>query len=160
MNFSGQTKKGSKPLRSVGTVLLLMVALGGCSADMLPFSGGELEGEVRQAPDDWTEIAAVEVVQLETKGPEPYSVNIWVLGYSEHLHIFAGGSRANWVEHIEVDPNVRMKIGDHIYELVAEQVTDADEFEVFAQGWEAKYGRRPWNEDVNETYLFRLTTAL
>ena len=131
----------------------------GCSKDMLPFSGGMLEGEVSLAPADWTTVSSVEVAQLETKSPEPYSVNLWVIGHPEHLYIFAGGSRANWVDHIEANPHVRMKMGKEIYELVATQVTDADEFEIFAQGWKSKYGRRPWNDDVNETYLFRLTAA-
>ena len=142
--------------RVLGILAVLLVT--GCSSEMLPFSSGALEGgSVVPAPADWRGVAEREVVQLESQPSDPYSVNIWVLGEETHLYVFAGGTKANWIEHIEMDPNVRMKIGDSIYELVAERVTDADEFEHFAQGWEAKYGRRPWNEDVNDTYLMRLT---
>ncbi|NKB99955.1 MAG: DUF385 domain-containing protein [Pseudomonadales bacterium] len=142
------------------TVLLLCALLTGCSEENMPFSSGELTGVVTPAPADWTEIASVEVVQFETRAPDAYSVNLWVLGQGDRLYVFAGGSRSNWVEHIEVNPNVRMKIGAAIYELTASQVHDADEFEVFAQGWEAKYGNRPWNDDVSETYLLRLSPSM
>ena len=139
------------------SALIFAALLQGCSQEMLPFSSGQLEGTVVPGPEDWRPVAAREVVQLESQPSEPYSVNIWVLGEESHLYVFAGGTKANWIEHIEVDPNVRMKIGESIYELKAERVLDPDEFERFAQGWESKYGRRPWNEDVNDTYLMRLT---
>ena len=137
-------------------VLLLFVLLVGCAKENLPFSSGELTGVVTPPPADWTAIAADEVVQFETRAPDPYSVNLWVLGQGQRLYVFAGGSRSNWVEDIELNPNVRMKIGDASYELTAARVHDADEFETFAQGWQAKYGNRPWNDDVRETYLMRL----
>ena len=142
-------------MRYTSVVVLLMLA--GCSSGWLPFSSGELEGVPAQAPDDWTQVASKDIVQLETDVDEPYSVNIWVIGEPTHLYVFAGASRANWIEHMEQNPNVRMKIGDAIYELTGVRVTDADEFERFAQAWDAKYGRRPRNENVDETYLMRLT---
>ena len=144
-------------IRLVG-VLGVLAILSGCSEESLPFSSGALEeGTVVEAPTDWRPVAQREIVQLESQPTDPYSVNLWVIGEESHMYVFAGGTKANWVEHIEVDPNVRMKIGDSIYELVAERVLDVDEFEHFAQRWEEKYGRRPWNEDVNDTYLMRLT---
>ena len=75
---------------------------------------------------------------------------------SGFLHVFAGDNRANWVEDIEQNANVRLRAGNEIYELEAQRVSDADVFERFAQAWEAKYGSRPRNENVTETYLYRL----
>lgn len=144
-------------IRVIVTVLLLVLT-GACSEESMPFSGGALVGTLAAAPADWRTVTDREVIQLESQPADPYSVNLWVIGEESHLYVFAGGTKATWVEHIEVDPNVRMKIGDSIYELKAERVSDADEFERFAQSWEAKYGRRPWNEDVHDTYLMRLTT--
>jgi len=95
-------------------------------------------------------------VQLETNPSNPYSVNLWVIGNEDSLYIFAGDSETTWVQHIAANPNVRLKIGESIYELAATRVTDADEFEKFAQAWEAKYGNRPRNESVDETWLMRL----
>ncbi|MEM7097318.1 MAG: hypothetical protein AAF541_03590 [Pseudomonadota bacterium] len=144
--------------RSLFSMLVMGSLLtSGCSSGWLPFSSGQLEGVPTQAPADWTEVAAKEIIQLETNVDEPYSVNLWVIGEPTHLYVFAGASRAAWIEHIDKNPNIRMKIEDAIYDLVAERVTDAAEFERFAQSWEAKYGRRPRNENVDETYLMRLT---
>ena len=50
---------------------LLLVILTSCSADFIPFSGGALEGNLVTAPDDWTEVSAAEVIQLETN-PKPF----------------------------------------------------------------------------------------
>ena len=44
-----------------------------------------------------------------------------------------------------------------VFELRAERIRAPQHFERFAEAWEQKYGRRPMNESVEETYLFRLT---
>ncbi len=136
-------------------LLILVCSLAGC-ADMLPFSGGELEGTVVAAPADWSGVTLAEVVQFETRPQDPYSVNIWVVGDASQLYVFAGASRSNWVDHIAANADVRLRSGTTIYELGATRITDAAEFVRFADMWEAKYGRRPFNENVDETYLYRL----
>ena len=73
------------------------------------------------------------------------------------LAVFAGDNRSTWVENIDENPEVRLRAGELIYELSATRVTDADTFELFAQAWQVKYGNRPNNELVDETYLFKLT---
>ena len=57
---------------------------------------------------------------------------------------------------MEIDPNVRMGVDGRIYELKGTRVSDQDEFDRFADVYEAKYGNRPRNEDVTEAYLMRL----
>ncbi len=137
-------------------LLTAVLALAGCSG-YLPFAGGALEGEVHSLPASWTEVSQTKIVQLETNPAEPYSVNIWCVGEGEKLYVFAGDNKATWIEHMLVDPAVRLKIDERIYELRAQRVTDAEEFEWFAQQWDKKYGNRPRNEKVGETYLMRLT---
>ena len=61
-------------IRYAYVVFLLMLA--GCSSGWLPFSSGELEGVPAQAPDDWTQVASKDIVQLETDVDEPYSVDL------------------------------------------------------------------------------------
>ncbi|MFK7914000.1 MAG: hypothetical protein AB8B93_08805 [Pseudomonadales bacterium] len=136
--------------------MLVLLFLAGCSSDYLPFSGGALDGQNSPPPADWSVAASVKVVQLETRATEPYSVNIWVVTAASQLYVFAGANRATWIEHIEQNPQVRLQMGDHIYALVATRVTDPQEFMGFARAWEAKYGNRPRNENVAETYLMRL----
>jgi hypothetical protein len=83
-------------------------------------------------------------------------VNIWAVASGEHLYVHAGANRSAWVEHIEADPKVRLRVNDSIYELAAARVEGQDEFDRFSDAYEKKYGRRPRNENVAEAYLFRL----
>jgi hypothetical protein len=122
----------------------------------IPFSGGALEGTVAPPPTDWSEVASAKIIQLETQPEDPYTVKLWVIGTGGLLYVHAGTNRSTWVEHIEVNPDVRLLIETTIYELRAWRVEDAVEFRAFADVYEAKYGNRPRNENVAEAYLFRL----
>lgn len=136
-------------------VILALLITQGC-ADKIPFSSGALEGVVVENPTDWSKVGEPSIIQLETQGDTPYSVNLWVIGEGDKLYVFAGANRATWIEHIETNPNVRLRSGGKLYELAASRVTDATEFEWFAQAWDKKYGHRPRNENVAETWLMRL----
>ena len=136
-----------------GYLLLGLMACG----DQLPLSSGALTGASVATPTSWVGVASDDVIQLETQGEGPYSVNLWTVLVGDDLHVFAGDNYANWVEHIEANAFVRLQSENLVYDLKAERVTDPGHFEQFAQAWEAKYGNRPRNESVQETYLFRLT---
>jgi hypothetical protein len=133
---------------------ILVIALAGC--DMIPFSGGQLQGEVTPVPAEWSEVASADVIELETNPQAPYSVKLWIIGNGPNLYVHAGANRATWVEHIEADPRVRVLIDGALYELDAQRVTTQTEFDAFSDLYEEKYGRRPRNENVGEAYLFRL----
>ena len=136
------------------SALVLLVLLSGC--EYLPVSGGKLEGTVAPAPDDWTAVAAQDIIQLESNPAEPYSVNLWIIGNDADLYVHAGANLAQWVEHIDQDPNVRVLMSGNIYELRAERVNSQEEFDAFGDMWEAKYGNQPRDGNVTEAYLFRL----
>ena len=137
--------------------LLFVAPLAGCGGPFVLLPGGELSGTVTAAPADWSLLAEVGTVQLETAPGDPYSVNIWAIGMGPAVYVHAGANRSTWVEHMEADPRVRMRVGDALYELAAERVTEQPEFDRFAGAYDDKYGRRPRNEDVGEAYLFRLS---
>jgi hypothetical protein len=136
--------------------LILATSIAGCSGPFLLMPGGALDGPTAEVPNDWSIADAVETVQLETRPADPYSVNIWVIGLGENLYVHAGASRSTWVENMEADPNVRLRVGESIYELAAARVESQDEFDRFSDAYERKYGSRPRNESVTEAYLFRL----
>ena len=136
--------------------LALTFALG-CSQPLGLAPGGALSGAVADAPASWDFTAAVNTVQLETLPAAPYSVNIWVIALGANLYVHAGTNRAQWVENMEADARVRMRIGETIYALNAARVAAQKEFNRFSDAYEEKYGRRPRNENVEEAYLFRLT---
>jgi hypothetical protein len=136
--------------------LALAAPLAGCSGPFLLLPGGALAGATAPAPDEWTFTDAVKTVQLETRPADPYSVNIWATAAGGQLYVHAGASRSAWVEHIEADPAVRLRVDGSIYELAAARVTGQEEFDRFGDAYERKYGRRPRNENAGEAYLFRL----
>jgi len=137
-------------------LLFILILLSTTGCDLIPFSSGQLEGTLTAPPSDWSEVASADVIQLETQPNDPYSVKLWVIGKGPDLYVHAGANRANWVEHIDVDPNVRLLIGEALYELQAQRVETQSEFDAFADVYELKYGNRPRNENVGEAYLFRL----
>ena len=148
----------SRPLRAVLlSALGLALVLGlGCNDPTLLLPGGALEGKEVAVPTSWTFSDDVSTVQLETNPADPYSVNIWAVGIEDRLYIHAGANRTTWVEHLEADSAVRVRIEDDIYPLRSARVTEQSEFDAFAEVYEEKYGNRPRNEDVGEAYLFRL----
>ena len=145
----------TKPLLLL--VLLSIVSVAGCGRPFVLLPGGALEGTTAAVPESWSFTDGIETVQLETRPAEPYSVNIWATAAGEYVYVHAGANRSAWVEHIEADPNVRLRVNESIYELSASRVEDQAEFDRFSAAYEKKYGRRPRNESVAEAYLFRLT---
>jgi hypothetical protein len=131
-----------------------MLGCGGSPVALLP--GGALSGAIASAPGDWAFSDAVETVQLETRPSDPYSVNIWMIGLGDAAYVHAGTNRAAWVEHIEADAHVRLRVDGALYELAGSRVASQEEFDRFSDAYERKYGRRPRNENVDEAYLFRL----
>ncbi len=149
-------RTGSAHLRST-SILLLTFVLAACSSDWLPFSSGEIDGEVAPIPADWSDVADAEVIQLETSPAEPYAVNLWIIAMNGSLYVHAGANRATWVENIESNPLVRVGYGGRIYELQASRVTSQEEFEALSEIYKKKYGNYPRNRNIEEIYLFRLT---
>jgi len=142
-------------MRKWTATILLSLLVTGC-AEYLPISSGALEGRVLPLPPSLDRITQDKIIQLETGTIEAYSVNLWVVEVLGYLHVFAGDNKAKWVENIEQNSKVRLRSGDKIFELEAIRVHDPEIFELFAEAWEAKYGNRPQNESVEQTYLYRL----
>jgi hypothetical protein len=140
---------------AAATILLVWVI--GCGPTLV-FPGGSLDGKPAAAPEDWGFTSEISTVQLETNPADPYSVNIWALGIGDKLYVHAGANRSTWVENMEADPSVRVRIDETIYPLTAARVQSQAEFDTFADAYETKYGNRPRNEDVSEAYLFELTS--
>ncbi len=142
--------------RALLLACLLAVPIAACNGPFVLLPGDALEGSTAPTPESWAFTDEVKTIQLETRPADPYSVNIWVIALGEHLYVHAGANRSEWVEHMEADPKVRLRVGDSIYELAASRVDAQDEFDRFSDAYEAKYGRRPRNESVDKAYLFRL----
>ena len=107
--------------------VMLSVSTAGCGRPFVLLPGGALEGSTVATPESWSFTDDVKTVQLETLPADPYSVNIWVIALDGNLYVHAGANRATWVENIEADPSVRLRVDDSIYELVASRVGGQEE---------------------------------
>ena len=91
-------------------------------------------------PTDWAALDRCKIIQLETRSPEPYSINIWAAGLGEQLYLASGGgSTSRWVRNVEADPMVRVQACGLIYSMRATHTTDAAEIERFLAAVKRKY---------------------
>jgi len=119
------------------------------------FPGGTLDGPVKAPPQSFGFARDAGTVQLETRPEDPYSVNIACAIVGDALYVSAGDNKSQWVENMEANPLVRMRIEGEIYELRARRVTDDDELNSFAEEWIKKaWARDP--RDLDEAWVYRL----
>lgn len=123
-----------------------------------PLPGGKLRGELAsEVPTDWAFADAVKNVQLETRPSAPYSVNVWGAGIGKFFYLASGeGGESAWAQHILADPDVRLRVGDTIYELRAVRVEDDAQRERFLAALKRKYDWEPEPEAPEQAWLFRL----
>ena len=106
-----------------------------CNGPIVMLPGGQLEGEVAPTPE-WTSLEdPYGTAQLETLPEDPYSVNLAYTVVDGRLYVNAGDTETRWVENMNADPRVRLRIDGRIYELRAERVRDPEEIAAFGQVW-------------------------
>ena len=136
----------------------LLVLSIGCSGPLVMIPGGELSGTLEPVPSDWTFSDDFEDVQLETRPGNPYSVNIWGVADGDRFYIASGrGLESAWAKHIESDPNVRLRIDEHLYELRAVRTDDPQDRVRFLAAVKKKYdGFEPDEEQAAVSVLYYL----
>lgn len=128
-------------LHVVGLIAVLGLATACEPVDDQP--GMWLSGEQAQAlPTDWsftddrTEIA----VEVATPYLIRHSVTIWCAQVAGTLYIGASAPDSkNWPGWVADDPNVRLKIGDDIYAVRLDQISDETEIAAVEQAYMHKY---------------------
>ena len=137
------------------TLCVLLLALGCEPISMLP--GGALSGTVKPTPVDWSFTDSVEIVQLETRPEDPYSVNVWGVAARGAFYVASDRGESNaWAMHISEDPRVRLRVNEDLYELRAERTDDPSEREAFAEAAHRKYDFELSEEQEATGILFRL----
>ena len=127
-----------------------------CEGPFLVMAGGELSGTVTDAPATWQFEEESGLAQLETRAEDPYSINLAYVQLDGNLYVYAGNTKTSWVQHIEHNPLVRIRVDDLIYPVFAARVDDDDETARFAAQWASRsvFQRDPMQFD--EVWLFRL----
>ncbi len=119
-------------------------------------AGGALNGAVSDVPVVWQLDENSGLAQLETRPEDPYSINLTYVQMDGRFYIYAGDTRTNWVQHIEQNPLVRIRVDDAIYPARAVRVTGEDEIAEFAAIWVnlSAFQRDPIG--FEEVWLYRL----
>lgn len=142
-------------MRIAWTVCVLLLGVGCDPLSMLP--GGALSGTVRPTPEDWSFTDSVEVVQLETRPEDPYSVNVWGVAARGAFYVASGRGESNaWAKYISEDPRVRLRVNDDLYELRAVRTDDPSDREAFLAAAHEKYDFEVDEEQQVQAILFRL----
>ena len=141
---------------ALGALLACALALAGCSEPFSFIPGGALEGEETLPPFNWSELAEVDNVQLEFRPDSPYSINIWAVGLGRDVYVATREDGTRWTEYLQDTPDVRVRVGALIYELLAVRVYDADERERVSAAFVAKYGIDAEDNWVQTGQVFRL----
>lgn len=131
-----------------------LLAAAGCSEPFVTIPGGELAGQVLNPPEIWADVP--DTVQLETRPENPYSINIWSVGLGPDLYVATGPDGTAWTEFIELDPNVRVRLGDGLYRLQARVVDEADARKQVVRAYADKYDVDPLDGWVTEGMIIRL----
>jgi hypothetical protein len=128
-----------------------------------PISGGRIDGETATEPvTDWRFTNDISTIQVETNPADPYSVTTWCVTDGQMLYVPSrNAARKQWVKNVLADPNVRLRIGDKVYERRAVRVTDPAEMQKVVTLLRQKYTMARWgmSEDPAEspdTWYFRM----
>jgi hypothetical protein len=127
-----------------------------------PIPGGKLEGEVVAEPvDDWSFTNPHETIQLETRVEDPHSVTVWCVAQEGRLYIPSRHpEKKRWVQHVEEDPQVRVRVADRIYPARIARVTDPAELEAVVPLLIRKYDLDPPDADEEkDVWVFRVESA-
>ena len=134
--------------------LILIVLFFTACGPIVMIPGGALDGTSEAAPTDWGFTDEVDVVVLETRPADPYSVNVWAVAAGGKLYIAAAGSA--WSDYIQEDPRVRLKVGERVFDLKATATSEEAELDLFLAAAQKKYDFEPDAEQRGSAILFRL----
>ena len=136
--------------------LAALVALLGCGGPLGLLPGGKLTGESASWPPAWDALGNSGQMQLETNPEKPYSVNINYTIMDGQMYANAGDTETEWVKNLTADPRARIRLGDRIYPVTAERITDRAEMVRFGKVWasQGSFYRDP--SELDQAWVYRL----
>lgn len=122
---------------------ILALGAAGCLDPQDRRPGLWLSGEVAaQHPEDWSFADRHREVAIEVSTPYwiPHSVTIWCAAAGGELYVGARNpEEKRWPGWVEDDPEVRLEIGDTLYEARLERVEDPRRLAAVRSAYAAKY---------------------
>ena len=117
----------TKPL----ALILLLSITTACNQPFFLFAGKALSG-IQSSASDWTFASKYKTLQLETNPEKPYSVILFFQLRGKQIYIDPATDR-RWHQNLLLNPSVRVKLGDNIYNATAIEITDLQELEGFSK---------------------------
>ena len=108
-------------------------------------------------PNEWkfTDSHREIFVQVHTPYFLPHSVTIWCAQAHGDLYIAARDpDTKRWVGWLSSDNEIRLKIGDDVYDVVALEINDENSLEVAAAAYRDKYDLGEMNRGKNSTLKY------
>lgn len=127
-------------------------------------AGMWLKGQVVDTPVDWSFTDKYPTIQVETHPwwQVPLTVTINCVTYNGHLYLHSNYSKSlpfpaskHWTAAIARDPNVRIKIGNQVFDRTAIPVTDQTETAALFDATHKKYPRAKLASNMT-IYFFRV----
>lgn len=124
-----------------------------------------LRGDAKSFPADWSFADTHQTLLVETHPWYliPHSVTIFFVTDKGNLYLHAdyppGGkfpSGKSWTAAVGHDPNVRVKIGNDVFDGKAVLVTDPAEFNALFEDFQKKYPRSPFSKESRRPDVYFL----
>ena len=131
--------------------IAIATSLAGCFGPEDRRPGMRLPGEVTPTPSDWSFTNDYPEIAIEVRTPYflPHSVTIACGTLDGNLHVGARDPETKrWPGWVDDDPEVRLGIGDRVYEVKLVPITDAELIARIRQGTSTKYDRSRPPDDV------------
>jgi hypothetical protein len=130
------------------TSLLLLAA---CTDPLIGVPGGKLKGELSPLPDAWSSVP--DVIQVEFRPSNPYSINIWAVVDGGNIHVAT--TETKWVPFLEANNLVTVRIDGKLFELQAQKVDIEKDAMSLAAAYTTKY-EYEMSDDWTELNAYRL----
>jgi hypothetical protein len=148
-------------LRRTFWLAALAASLVGCEPrDATP--GLRMGGSPADIPADFGFVRDYDEMYIETRfSVLPYVVNLWGVGSGDHMYMWCTPDQY-WCSNVIKKPDVRVRVGDSVYEMRATSVTDGPHFAEAIRLYMEKYGEQLEEFDEPLTpeffgHFFRLT---